>query len=103
MRLGAPLLKAHFPRAFLDVNREAYELDPRMFAEPLPPFVNSQSARVAGGLGTVPRLVGEGQRSIRGAFRSPKRSIASKVSTSLITGRLMYCFNPRASVLAMRF
>lgn len=60
-RLGAPLLKAHFPRAFLDVNREPYELDPRMFAEPLPPFVNSQSTRVAGGLGTVPRLVGEGQ------------------------------------------
>lgn len=60
-RLGAPLLKAHFPRAFLDVNREPYELDPRMFVEPLPPFVNSQSARVAGGLGTVPRLVGEGQ------------------------------------------
>lgn len=59
--LGAPLLKAHFPRAFLDVNREPYELDPRMFAEPLPPFVNTQSARVAGGLGTVPRLVGEGQ------------------------------------------
>ncbi len=61
VRLGAPLLKAHFPRAFLDVNREPYELDPRMFAEPLPPFVNSQSARVAGGLGAVPRLVGEGQ------------------------------------------
>ncbi len=61
VRLGAPLLKAHFPRAFLDVNREAYELDPRMFIEALPPFTNSQSARVAGGLGTVPRLVGEGQ------------------------------------------
>ncbi len=60
-RLGAPLLKANFPRAFLDVNREPYELDPRMFAEPLPPFANSQSARVAGGLGTVPRLVAEGQ------------------------------------------
>lgn len=60
-RLGAPLLKAHFPRAFLDVNREPYELDPRMFDEPLPPFVNIQSARVAGGLGTIPRLVGEGQ------------------------------------------
>ncbi|MFI3903792.1 N-formylglutamate amidohydrolase [Ochrobactrum sp. S1502_03] len=73
-RLGAPLLKAHFPRAFLDVNREPYELDPRMFIEPLPPFVNSQSARVAGGLGTVPRLVGEGQTiysgriSLREAF-----------------------------------
>ncbi len=61
MRLGAPLLKAHFPRAFLDVNREPYELDPRMFTEPLPSFANSQSVRVAGGLGTVPRLVGEGQ------------------------------------------
>lgn len=61
VRLGAPMLKAHFPRAFLDVNREPYELDPRMFAEALPPFVNSQSVRVAGGLGTIPRLVGEGQ------------------------------------------
>ncbi len=59
--LGAPLLQANFPRAFLDVNREAYELDPRMFAEALPPFINSQSARVACVLGTVPRLVGEGQ------------------------------------------
>jgi len=26
--LGAPLLRAHFPRAYLDVNREPYELDP---------------------------------------------------------------------------
>src|SRR5512135_848125 len=26
--LGAPLLYAHFPRAYLDVNREPYELDP---------------------------------------------------------------------------
>ncbi len=61
VRLGAPMLKAHFPRAFLDVNREPYELDPRMFAEGLPSFANIQSVRVAGGLGTVPRLVGEGQ------------------------------------------
>ena len=58
--LGAPLLAANFPRAYLDVNREPWELDPRMFAEPVPPFANIRSARVAGGLGTVPRLVGEG-------------------------------------------
>jgi N-formylglutamate amidohydrolase len=57
---GAPLLKAHFPRAYLDVNREPWELDPRMFTSPLPPFANTRSSRVAGGLGTVPRLVGEG-------------------------------------------
>ncbi|MHB2263746.1 N-formylglutamate amidohydrolase [Aliihoeflea sp. PC F10.4] len=58
---GAPLLKAHFPRAYLDVNREPWELDPRMFTTALPPFANTRSARVAGGLGTIPRLVGEGQ------------------------------------------
>src|SRR4051812_29975696 len=46
--LGAPLLVAHFPRAYLDVNREPYELDPRMFDGALPPFVNIGSMRVAG-------------------------------------------------------
>ena len=58
--LGAPMLAANFPRAYLDVNREPWELDPRMFAEPVPSFANIRSARVAGGLGTVPKLVGEG-------------------------------------------
>ncbi|NKN35488.1 N-formylglutamate amidohydrolase [Agrobacterium sp. a22-2] len=56
---GAPLLQAHFPRAFIDVNREPYELDPKMFSGPLPSFVNSSSIRVAGGLGTIPRIVAE--------------------------------------------
>lgn len=59
--LGAPMLVAHFPRAYLDVNREPYELDPRMFSDRLPHFVNRQSIRVAGGLGTLPRVVSEGQ------------------------------------------
>jgi N-formylglutamate amidohydrolase len=59
--LGAPFLIAEFPRAYLDVNREPYELDPRMFEGRLPGFANTRSARVAGGLGTVPRIVGEGQ------------------------------------------
>ena len=57
--LGAPLLHARFPRAFLDVNREPYELDPAMFAEPLPPHVNTRSLRVAGGLGTIARVVAD--------------------------------------------
>jgi N-formylglutamate amidohydrolase len=60
VRLGAPLLAANFPRAYIDVNREPWELDPRMFHEPVPSFANIRSARVAGGLGTVPKLVGEG-------------------------------------------
>lgn len=59
--LGAPMLAANFPRAYLDVNREALELDPRMFTGTLPARANTRSPRVAGGLGTVPSLVGEGQ------------------------------------------
>lgn len=58
--LGSPLLKANFPRAYLDVNREPYELDPAMFEDPLPTYVNSTSYRVAGGFGTVARVVAEG-------------------------------------------
>ncbi len=58
--LGLPLLRAHFPRAYLDVNREPYELDPSMFDGPLPPHVNSTSLRVSGGLGTIARIVGDG-------------------------------------------
>lgn len=57
--LGAPLIHAHFPRAYLDANREPYELDPAMFAEPLPPHVNTRSLRVAGGLGTIARVVAD--------------------------------------------
>lgn len=56
---GVPLLKANFPRAWLDVNREPYELDPKMFDRPLPPYTNVNSIRVAGGLGTIPKIVAE--------------------------------------------
>ena len=58
---GIPLLRARFPRAYLDCNREPYELDPRMFDGRLPPYVNTRSLRVAGGLGTIARVVGEAQ------------------------------------------
>ena len=60
-RLGAPLIAARFARAYLDANREPYELDPELFAEPLPDWANQQSVRVAGGLGTVARIVADGQ------------------------------------------
>jgi N-formylglutamate amidohydrolase len=63
--LGAPLMTARFPRAYLDVNREPYELDPRMFEGRLPPFANTRSMRVAGGLGTIPRIVADGQEIYR--------------------------------------
>ncbi|MFL4990826.1 MAG: N-formylglutamate amidohydrolase [Microvirga sp.] len=66
VELGAPLMTAHFPRALLDLNREPYELDPRMFDGRLPPFANTRSMRVAGGLGTIPRIVADGQEIYRG-------------------------------------
>ncbi|MGB3864404.1 MAG: N-formylglutamate amidohydrolase, partial [Xanthobacteraceae bacterium] len=58
---GFPVVSVHFPRSYVDVNREPYELDPRMFNGRLPSFANTRSMRVAGGLGTIPRVVGDGQ------------------------------------------
>ncbi|MGB3500231.1 MAG: N-formylglutamate amidohydrolase [Mesorhizobium sp.] len=77
--LGAPMLAANFPRAYLDVNREPWELDPRMFIEPLPAHANARSPRVAGGLGTIPRIVGEGQDIYRGPL--PLSEAVSRVET----------------------
>ena len=57
---GAPLLCAEFPRAYVDANREAFELDPKMFTDPLPDYVNTSSPRVSAGLGTIARIVTDG-------------------------------------------
>src|SRR5215467_11752261 len=65
VQCGFPLMRAHFPRCFVDVNREPYELDPRMFEGRLPSFANTRSMRVAGGLGTVARVVGDAQEIYR--------------------------------------
>ncbi len=59
-RLGAPLLRALFPRAFVDPNREPFELDPAMFEDELPAYANTRSPRVAAGLGTIARVVANG-------------------------------------------
>jgi N-formylglutamate amidohydrolase len=71
------LLAARFPRAYLDVNREAWELDPTMFSEGLPNFVNVRSPRVRMGLGTIARVVASGEeiyaRKLR--FAEAKRRV----------------------------
>jgi N-formylglutamate deformylase len=66
---GAPLLAARFPRIFCDVNREAWELDPTMFEDRLPSWANSGSARVNAGLGTIPRIVANGEPIYPGKLR----------------------------------
>ncbi|WP_375464475.1 N-formylglutamate amidohydrolase [uncultured Methylobacterium sp.] len=77
VELGAPLLRCNFPRAYLDVNREPYELDPRMFEGRLPAFANTRSMRVAGGLGTVPRVVADGQEIYAG--RMPVEEAVARI------------------------
>ncbi|HRE21070.1 MAG TPA: N-formylglutamate amidohydrolase [Rhabdaerophilum sp.] len=56
---GLPLMRALMPRSYLDLNREPLELDPRLIAGVLPVEANTRSLRVAGGLGTVPRVIGD--------------------------------------------
>ena len=63
---GAPMIAALFPRAFLDVNRAAGELDNAMFEPALGVDVDKASARVAAGLGVIPRIVRDGVEIYRG-------------------------------------
>ena len=63
--IGAPLLRAHVPRAYLDLDPEPYEFDPKLFEEPLPAFSNTRSLRVAAGLGTIPRVVADAREIYR--------------------------------------
>jgi N-formylglutamate deformylase len=68
--LGAPLLAAQFPRAFLDVNRSSAELDAAMFDAPLAIPVDTPSPRVTAGLGVIPRIVRDGAEIYRGKLEA---------------------------------
>ena len=76
---GMPLLAATFPRAFCDPNREAWELDPTMFEDKLPVWVNTASARVGAGLGTIARIVASGEAIYRDKlpFAEAERRVAA--------------------------
>ena len=60
-RHGCTVLAARYARAYVDVNREPYELDAAMFEDDLPEFARARTARVAAGLGSIARLVAEGR------------------------------------------
>jgi N-formylglutamate amidohydrolase len=78
-RLGMPLLKARFPRAYVDANRGPWELDPGMFCDRLPDYVDRASPRAAAGLGTIARVVADGAEIYDGKLRfaDVKRRIES--------------------------
>lgn len=88
-RLGAPLLAATFPRVYCDANREPWELDPNMFDGPLPAWVNSASPRVGAGLGTIARIVANGEPVYR-----------RRLSFREAEERVQQCWQPYHAALA---
>lgn len=64
--LGAPLLAARAPRAFLDLNRAADELDPGVI-EGIARAPHNP--RISSGLGVIPRVVAGGRSIYRGKLR----------------------------------
>lgn len=88
-RHGAPLVAATFPRAWCDANREPWELDQAMFADKLPSWVNTTSARVSAGLGTIARVVASGETIYR-----------NKLSFADAERRVRTCWQPFHDVLS---
>lgn len=86
---GAPLLAARFPRAYCDPNREPWELDPGMFEDALPPWVNTTSPRVGAGLGTIARVVSSGEAIYR-----------TKLCFAEAERRVRQCWEPYHTALA---
>lgn len=68
-RSGGPLLTARYARAYVDLNRAPEELDLAMFEGDPPPAmvvaVAAPTARAAAGLGSIARVVGDGQEIYR--------------------------------------
>jgi N-formylglutamate amidohydrolase len=58
---GVTVIAAGLARAWIDVNREPWELDPAMFEDELPSYAQARTARVAAGLGSIARIVSDGQ------------------------------------------
>lgn len=58
--LGVPVLAARYGRAWLDLNRDAAELDPGMFTDAPPRDAITPTDRVSAGLGVLPRIAAHG-------------------------------------------
>jgi N-formylglutamate amidohydrolase len=68
-RAGAPLLAARAPRAWIDLNRAADELDPALIDGVMRPQHNP---RVSSGLGVIPRVVANGRAIYRAKLTLPE-------------------------------
>lgn len=61
--LGAPLLLAHVPRSYIDLNRAPDEFDPALIEQVRQ---SDSNPRIASGLGVVPRVVAGGRAIYHG-------------------------------------
>lgn len=86
--MGAVLIAAQFPRAYLDPNRARHELDPIMFEDKLPAEAWRPSPRAAAGLGVVPRLAADGRAIYAGRLPYSEARL-----------RLQACYEPYHRVL----
>ncbi len=84
--MGAPLLAARAPRAFIDLNRAADELDPGVI-EGIARAPHNP--RISSGLGVIPRVVAGGRSIYRG-----------KLSLSEVDARLKRFWHPYHKALA---
>ncbi|MDI2090353.1 N-formylglutamate amidohydrolase [Commensalibacter oyaizuii] len=78
-KAGGSLLRTDLPRIFCDLNREAWELDPDMYKDPLPSWCNSQTAQVKRGLGTIHKI-GSNRKAIYKYYLSFKK-IQQRIQT----------------------
>lgn len=83
-----PVLKARFPRLFVDVNRSPRELDPGLFQGKLDDASESRSNRVIAGFGVIPKLAADGRQIYR-----------SRLPSSEARSRLNKCFIPYHQML----
>lgn len=83
---GITVLKAHFPRAYIDVNRTEDDLDPLLFA---PGVVAAPGPKSALGIGLIRRLV------------TPEYPIYDRtLSLEEAQGRIARCYRPYHAALA---
>lgn len=81
--LGVPVLAARFPRAFVDVNRNAREVDPFMFTTSPVDGTEIRSNRVLAGFGAIPKLAADG-----------RPIYARKLSAAEGRARMVWCYTP---------
>jgi N-formylglutamate amidohydrolase len=63
LEFGAPLLRARVPRAYVDLNRSADEMDPALVEGVRR---SAHNPRITSGLGVIPRVVANGRAIYRG-------------------------------------